>query len=166
MKSPIDSAAPPPVDIAAIGDEIDRLLVGAAEQQRQMVAARKQQRRLRDDIVRALLPPAGIYFISDGMGNIKIGYATNPVDRVRQLQVGNAHTLRLILVVPGPASWERSFHQSWSSLRVRGEWFRAEEQLLAHIDQRVKVDMPAWWALSLEAAEEAADRLIAERRGR
>lgn len=66
-----------------------------------------------------------IYFIQAGKhGQIKIGYTdSNPVDRLRSLQVGNPLKLRLVGVVDGTKQAEKDLHHRLREYRVNGEWF-------------------------------------------
>lgn len=73
---------------------------------------------------------AFVYVIQDGFdGHVKIGWATNPFDRIRQLQTGNSRALRLLYCEEltdkrAAARCEKSIHREFDGHRVRGEWFR------------------------------------------
>lgn len=74
-----------------------------------------------------------IYFISDTKA-IKIGFsAKSPMGRLRDMQTG--HPLPLILVgsIPGCAYEEFVIHNRFAHLRLKGEWFVIEEDLLQFI---------------------------------
>lgn len=76
-----------------------------------------------------------LYFIQAGDdGPIKIGHASSPRERIWDLQSGNHLQLRLLLELPGTVAAERAAHEAFSGLRIRGEWFRADRQLLAFIE--------------------------------
>ena len=64
-----------------------------------------------------------VYFIRCG-DFVKVGYATNVVRRVAELQTGNPHELELLGVIPGGASEERTLHALLAAEHHRGEWFR------------------------------------------
>jgi hypothetical protein len=78
-------------------------------------------------------------------GAIKIGVSGNPWSRVLvDLQAGNSRELRLLLVLRvGRPSMrgtdfpmrriERQWHERFAHLRIRGEWFRPEPELLDEI---------------------------------
>lgn len=71
-----------------------------------------------------------IYFIQQGDdGPIKIGRTENLPQRMRELQVGNPELLRLLGVIPEEAELQALF----GNLRVRGEWFKPESQILDFI---------------------------------
>ena len=67
-----------------------------------------------------------VYFISDGVGHVKIGITTTDQLslRVGALQTGNAFTLAVEHVTPGGAELEATLHAQFAHLNVRGEWFR------------------------------------------
>lgn len=69
-----------------------------------------------------------IYFIRCGK-YIKIGYSSNPEQRLKELQVGNPHKLKLVNTMPGDSKTELSLHKLYDSKRVHGEWFRYEGDL-------------------------------------
>lgn len=69
---------------------------------------------------------AGIYFISNGRGAIKIGLSSKCMQgRHISLQIANPDTLRVVAIVadPDPASLEAEIHASLAGRRIRGEWF-------------------------------------------
>lgn len=67
-----------------------------------------------------------VYFIEAvGAGLVKIGFTDgDPMDRLRQLQTGSAHPLRLRHSTTGTQARERSLHLHFAHLRESGEWFR------------------------------------------
>lgn len=73
---------------------------------------------------------AFVYILQDGTdGHIKIGWAANPFDRLKQLQTGNSRQLRLLYCEDlgskcGAVRAERMLHKEFAGHRVRGEWFR------------------------------------------
>jgi hypothetical protein len=73
-----------------------------------------------------------VYFLQAGDdGPIKIGHTTRPVqDRIDKLQVGNAYELRLIGTIEAHAPYERVLHRKFKHIRMRGEWYRPEVELL------------------------------------
>jgi hypothetical protein len=81
--------------------------------------------------------PGVVYFVRSG-DSIKIGHATNFKDRLRTLQTGNENPLEVLAAVAGLNEYE--IHQRFAHLRTRGEWFKAEPELLEFI---VKLKMEA-----------------------
>lgn len=74
-----------------------------------------------------------VYFIQDGE-YIKIGFSsTGAIDRLLVLQGANPRPLTLVATMPGTKALETELHARFHSLRVRGEWFRAEAPLLDFI---------------------------------
>jgi hypothetical protein len=76
-----------------------------------------------------------IYFIQAGDdGPVKIGCAENVEKRRSALQTAHHDVLRILRSFPGERGVERSLHERFSNLRIRGEWFRfAPEMLTAHL---------------------------------
>jgi hypothetical protein len=67
-----------------------------------------------------------LYFIqSDKSGMIKIGRSKHPEKRLRQLQTGNSHKLKLIIALEGQGWREPDLHSHLKDWRIRsnGEWF-------------------------------------------
>ena len=72
-----------------------------------------------------------VYFIQAGpKGPIKIGTALRPMDRLRELQVGNPFKLVLLAVIEGHAVVERELHAQFAVHRLRGEWFAPVPELI------------------------------------
>ena len=65
-----------------------------------------------------------VYIISDDT-NTKIGWSKNPHKRLKQLQTGNSHKLRLVKVYDVPRIKERYLHKALIRFKTRhnGEWF-------------------------------------------
>lgn len=74
-----------------------------------------------------------VYFIQAGTGYIKIGSTTDVKRRMCSLQTANAEQLNLLGVMKGSTAKEKSIHDRFKHLRVRGEWFRPGDDLLAFI---------------------------------
>lgn len=66
-----------------------------------------------------------VYFVRY-RDRVKIGFSINPMDRIK------AHPYDEVLaIVPGERVDEKRAHAAFAHLRENGEWFRAEEELLA-----------------------------------
>lgn len=74
-----------------------------------------------------------VYFIQDGHGRLKIGYSNDPAERLRSLQTAHGAELTLLGSIPGTIATERELHKRFADLRLTGEWFRAGDDLLAHV---------------------------------
>lgn len=75
-----------------------------------------------------------VYFIRDGAA-IKIGFSDQVKRRLRGLQTGHHATLELLGSVSAGALDDLSIHARFAHLRIRGEWFRAEPELMAFIEE-------------------------------
>ena len=73
------------------------------------------------------------YFVRDE-DRIKIGFTIHPNKRMSSLQTGNYRELETIAVVPSYMAEEHETHERFAHLRERGEWFRAEPDLLEFIE--------------------------------
>lgn len=81
--------------------------------------------------------PSSVYFIQEaGGGPIKIGFGSDPEHRLQTLQVGNPRPLRLIGAFGGGLREERALHRRFRMLRIAGEWFRPDVELLGFIVKR------------------------------
>lgn len=76
-----------------------------------------------------------VYFIEAvGAGLVKIGFTDgDPMDRLKQLQTGCPHALRLRGVLEGDQSAERAMHQQFAHLREGGEWFKFTIELEVYV---------------------------------
>lgn len=63
--------------------------------------------------------------LAKGAGAIKIGFSADyPSARQRTLQTGNPHELKLVMLIQGTQRDERRYHDQFSHLHIRGEWFK------------------------------------------
>lgn len=78
--------------------------------------------------------PAGprVYFIREGDA-IKIGFSENVKVRFAGLQSGHHGSLELLGTIAAPVDIEQAILAKFDHLRIRGEWFRAEPELLEFI---------------------------------
>jgi hypothetical protein len=84
-----------------------------------------------------------VYLIRCGdSGMVKIGFALNPEQRLRELQTGHWETLSLIRVIEGDIGAESWMHGRFSEFRVRGEWFRLTEEMLTIEIKRPEPEPP------------------------
>jgi hypothetical protein len=80
-----------------------------------------------------------VYFIEAiGLALIKIGYSARPYTRFEHVRSHNADEVRLLglIWVAHPEVAERAWHREFAGLRIRGEWFRADERLRSAIAER------------------------------
>lgn len=80
-------------------------------------------------------PPGFVYFIRRMArgGAIKIGFSIEPQKRLARLQTSSADMLVILGVTPGTIATEKAIHARFKHLRLRGEWFRATDDLHAYI---------------------------------
>lgn len=82
-----------------------------------------------------------VYFISNEDSNaIKIGLAKNVSKRLMALQTSSPAKLKLIKAVQvesvkAAKALEESLHKQFCEMRLAGEWFKSEAQLLEYIKQ-------------------------------
>jgi hypothetical protein len=89
--------------------------------------------------------PSHLYFIqSDVTGHIKIGRSVDPQRRIRALQTGSPHKLKLVHYFEGLGWREPALHEELSRWRVEGEWFHPD--CIGSIPVDLYQDIP-WGAL-------------------
>jgi len=75
-----------------------------------------------------------VYLIQagDDQGPVKIGFSDNVKNRLESLRTGNHLPLRLIAEIecPSASDLERALHGEFAPLRMEGEWFRFDHQIL------------------------------------
>lgn len=76
--------------------------------------------------------PSGVYFIRSGEA-VKIGVSINVPLRTTVLATGSPWPVDLLAVMPGDRAAEKRLHRRFAHLRLKGEWFRAEPELLDFI---------------------------------
>jgi hypothetical protein len=85
-------------------------------------------------------PGRFVYFIRAAKtGAIKIGFSKiDPACRLKQIQVSTPEPLELLAHIAGGPRKERALHRRFAALRIRGEWFRPESELLAFVREAKK----------------------------
>lgn len=82
-------------------------------------------------------------------GDIKVGRSKNPKARLKQLQTGCPHPLKIILHIPDKGHKESEIHRRmrYRSTRTQSEWF--EEGALAELPldmyEMLDLDDQDWW---------------------
>lgn len=75
-----------------------------------------------------------IYFIQC-MTRVKIGFTRHdPNKRLKSLQTGNPHELKLLKVIKGDLGLETSLHYKFRKHRINGEWFEFDDSIKNYID--------------------------------
>lgn len=76
-----------------------------------------------------------IYFALDkAAGTVKIGYSASPPTRLSGLQVGNSNELVILGTIQGERDKEKAIHEELAVNHVRGDWFRAEPEIVRYIN--------------------------------
>lgn len=84
-----------------------------------------------------------VYFIQMGEdGPIKIGRADRPSSRLRELQTGNPHKLRLIGKFKAPRDAEPLLHSLFPHHRLEGEWFKPDSEILSLVSRLGTIAVP------------------------
>ncbi len=86
-----------------------------------------------------------LYAIQAGEdGPVRIGTTLSPSQRLKTLQAANAERLRPLALWRGTPDEERGWHQTFGALRLQGEWFRPEPELLSMLAQLDRASC-AWY---------------------
>lgn len=64
---------------------------------------------------------------------VKVGYSTDPILRLRQLQTGSHERLRLLNFMPAGQHFEEAFHKVYAGRRLVGEWFRDDDGVIRKV---------------------------------
>jgi hypothetical protein len=77
-----------------------------------------------------------IYFIEQELKFVKIGYtAQDPDIRIRALQCGNPHEMRLFAVIDGTKDLEWALHKLFQPYHIRNEWFVLSPEIIAYVNK-------------------------------
>ncbi len=75
-----------------------------------------------------------VYFILDeDARRVKIGFSRNVGQRVKHIDAHASGAVRLLRKVKGTFDDERAWHEKFSHIHVRREWFRCTDELLSAI---------------------------------
>lgn len=76
-----------------------------------------------------------VYFIkNERTGSYKIGHSISPECRLQELQTANEDNLILDCAIYNVGVYtERNLHARWKDLRIRGEWYQPNEDMLEFI---------------------------------
>ena len=114
-----------------------------------------------------------VYCIVSADEYVKIGKTTNVLQRIRNLQCGNPHELRLFCAVAGGAEVEAYLHKRLRRFHHRGEWFYGCLEVLdPFIEVRYRLldqHVPGWRDLGTGAEDPGravveADKMTTEAR--
>ena len=106
----------------------------------------KEKKIKQDREQRIELGLTGVYFLRVETEDplIKIGYSTNIPSRVRDVQGQVPYPTTHLASIPGANFQdEKKLHRRFEKMKVKGEWFRPGEELLAFIDEVRGVEQEA-----------------------
>ena len=83
-----------------------------------------------------------IYFVEAG-DFIKIGFTRSPESRAQKMLTDSPHEIKVLHIEPGTFKQEKVFHRHFAALRVRGEWFHKNVELLEFIEERKRISRGA-----------------------
>lgn len=80
-------------------------------------------------------------------GDVKVGRSKHPEKRLKELQTGCPHPLRIILHMPGYGHMEKELHRRMAHKSLKGEWFResALAELPDFLYERLNLLEQDWW---------------------
>lgn len=83
-----------------------------------------------------------VYFVTTESGKyVKIGYTDSGLkERLYNIQISNAEKLQVLGVMRGYAKTENELHKKFEHLRVNGEWFELNSDLLDFIEEKCAKD--------------------------
>lgn len=84
-----------------------------------------------------------VYFAqAEHQREIKIGFSTQVENRLYNLGQQRFTTMNLLGWIPGGPKVERDMHAKFAHLRIGGEWFHPEAELLEFIKSSTRHDEP------------------------
>lgn len=75
-----------------------------------------------------------LYFIQEQNGPVKIGYARDPRERIKSMQVGNPRPLELVFWTRTPTEVEGRVHRLLADHRIMGEWYAPNADVWAVLE--------------------------------
>jgi hypothetical protein len=79
--------------------------------------------------------PQFVYFIAAEDGPVKIGVATKPKNRLKELQTSHHQRLAILATCDGDVELEKAYHKRFAAHRLSGEWFERSPEIQAEIDR-------------------------------
>jgi hypothetical protein len=92
-------------------------------------------------------PDCFLYVIAAGDEAVKVGIAGDVQARLRDLQTAHYLRLRVVGFCPGGSGLEADVQRHLSPHRIRGEWFRATDEVLGYLDALIASESAKWEAL-------------------
>lgn len=75
-----------------------------------------------------------VYFIQMGDGPIKIGKSDDPDRRLLDFKTASPHKCHVLKRIKAHFSLEAQLHKKFAHIRLEGEWFKPEQELLDYIE--------------------------------
>ena len=75
-----------------------------------------------------------VYFLLGAKSKrLKIGHSFQVSSRVKTLQASSPEELALLKTIPGSKQLEAKLHEKFAHLRLHGEWFKADTEIMKYI---------------------------------
>lgn len=75
-----------------------------------------------------------VYFLTtEKQESIKIGFSNDPYKRLATLQTSHPDKLYYLRILEGDISIEKNLHNKFKHLRINGEWFLYDQEILDYI---------------------------------
>ena len=82
-----------------------------------------------------------VYLIVDeGKQYCKIGYSQRPNERLSGIQTGNPLKLHIYGTIKGDVRTEKSLHKRFAHLRLQGEWFKYDSEIIEYFNKELLDD--------------------------
>jgi hypothetical protein len=109
----------------------------AAELEAQRQKHRQEEQHQKDvEFLYRSKYPGYVYFIQGETGGpVKIGYSDDVSKRLKGLQTGHPDNLIILFAYPGSQNDEKAIHERLNNHRLRGEWFRPDNELFLVIEE-------------------------------
>jgi len=86
---------------------------------------------------------AGVYFVQDGLGRVKIGVTNDVAKRLSSLKTGSSTDLSLIRFIEGAGpKVEKWLHRRFKDQRIQGEWFEFSAAMMQIITPDETASIP------------------------
>ncbi len=82
-----------------------------------------------------------LYIAQVGAGGpVKIGYSRLPATRIKALEHNSAFPVTLLRVLTGDHLTERAFHRRFRHMKIGGEWFWFNDDMLSYVPSRAEIE--------------------------
>ena len=99
----------------------------------QAIAHLRRCAAVKDRPARQVRTDGYAYFIGPEGGAIKIGFSTDPDERLYRLQTSHPERLHLWAEATGGKKQERAYHAQFADAWIAGEWFTRTPEIEAEI---------------------------------